>query len=1018
MSTNLCRAGLAVVTMIGLLIGSGGAQTLAGMARSGIDSSAFAKSDDGAPAGHPTADMANPLGPYANRGNPMPPVAGPLPTVSPLASGAYVNFESPPVKALALNAAATRLLAVNAPAGSLTILDVTPGASPPLRVVQEIPVGIDPVSVAIQPGDRFAWVANFISDNISVVDLQTGVVIRVIDVGDEPVNVLFTPDGAYAYVVLQGPHALSTPPFDQFSSLVTVETGTGQIVGTLALDMNTARAAVYHPQSARIIIAALHSGNNTTVVGEQIVREFGPSADGDSLPAIEIVRQFSATAAAFAQGSLAPYPDASPLPGAPLVHRIVPDAGKASPWSTVLAILDGDDGDGKPDPAMIALYAQETGATNAAAILQRVMADAKDTADHDLVVIDARSPAAPTVERIIGGVGTTLTGLALDPAGGRVIVTAMEARNTVRLKGALRGHFMDHQVVFVDWPWSPIATPPQTLDLHAEVPQFNQTTVPNPAAIAASLANPVDVVVSPDGRQAYVASLGTGRIGVIDLTTGRPTARIDVGRGTRSLTLDAAGRRLFAYNRTDHSVAQVDVTSPTPVLAAVRPLFNAEPQAIRNGRDFLYSTRLSNNFGSSCAMCHLDAGLDHLAWDLGDAGATQPDQAPHNVCNNPNQPCMVNHPLKGPMVTQSLRGLRDHEAFHWRGDKPQFVDFAEAFESLLGGPAISPQDMLAFDAFIKTVEYPPNPFWNRDNSPKDPAFANGAVIYTTGGPMGANCQACHMVQHDGAALLPGFTDDGGMDLGFLFAQVQEVTQLRALYKKFPSDRYNGVGLLHDGRIEREDNGHALETFLRRFFRNLNAQSRSDLIAMVTAFPTNATNVVGWQTRIRGAASPQQQADIGLMITQSNAAPSRCDVIAQGRLSGIERGFVYQRPEVVPPADQHLLATFRSDTGELISLSSLLGLAQSGTLVVTATPPGSGARLAIDWDGDCILNGLDPFPRSNADFNRSGAVSVQDIFDFLSALFADDPTSDFNWSGSVSVQDIFDFLSAYFAGGCP
>jgi len=52
----------------------------------------------------------------------------------------------------------------------------------------------------------------------------------------------------------------------------------------------------------------------------------------------------------------------------------------------------------------------------------------------------------------------------------------------------------------------------------------------------------------------------------------------------------------------------------------------------------------------------------------------------------------------------------------------------------------------------------------------------------------------------------------------------------------------------------------------------------------------------------------------------------------------------------------------------------------------------------------------------ADFNCSGIVSVQDIFDFLSAWFAGSPLADFN-GGGLAVQDIFDFLSAWFAG-CP
>lgn len=50
-----------------------------------------------------------------------------------------------------------------------------------------------------------------------------------------------------------------------------------------------------------------------------------------------------------------------------------------------------------------------------------------------------------------------------------------------------------------------------------------------------------------------------------------------------------------------------------------------------------------------------------------------------------------------------------------------------------------------------------------------------------------------------------------------------------------------------------------------------------------------------------------------------------------------------------------------------------------------------------------------------DFNQSGSVTVQDIFDFLAAWFAVNPTADFNSTAGVTVQDIFDFLAAWFAG---
>ena len=51
----------------------------------------------------------------------------------------------------------------------------------------------------------------------------------------------------------------------------------------------------------------------------------------------------------------------------------------------------------------------------------------------------------------------------------------------------------------------------------------------------------------------------------------------------------------------------------------------------------------------------------------------------------------------------------------------------------------------------------------------------------------------------------------------------------------------------------------------------------------------------------------------------------------------------------------------------------------------------------------------------ADFNNSGTIEVQDIFDFLNAWFAGSPSADFNRSGGLEVQDIFDFLNGWFAG---
>ncbi len=66
-------------------------------------------------------------------------------------------------------------------------------------------------------------------------------------------------------------------------------------------------------------------------------------------------------------------------------------------------------------------------------------------------------------------------------------------------------------------------------------------------------------------------------------------------------------------------------------------------------------------------------------------------------------------------------------------------------------------------------------------------------------------------------------------------------------------------------------------------------------------------------------------------------------------------------------------------------------------------------------GDMVLHFA--FRQCPADHNQSGAVTVQDIFDFLADYFAGNISADYNNSGTITVQDIFDYLALYFAGVC-
>ncbi len=78
----------------------------------------------------------------------------------------------------------------------------------------------------------------------------------------------------------------------------------------------------------------------------------------------------------------------------------------------------------------------------------------------------------------------------------------------------------------------------------------------------------------------------------------------------------------------------------------------------------------------------------------------------------------------------------------------------------------------------------------------------------------------------------------------------------------------------------------------------------------------------------------------------------------------------------------------------------------------AACPGTfrGVGVTCDFAGN-------PVTCCRANFNQVGGVTIQDVFDFLTAYFTTSPSADINGVGGVTVQDVFDFLTLFFAG-CP
>jgi YVTN family beta-propeller protein len=86
--------------------------------------------------------------------------------------------------------------------GTVSIVDDT-------TIVTNITVGSNPSGVAVTPDGTKTYVANYNSNNISVIDNLTNTILATITVGTSPISVAITPDNSKAYVVNQGSNSIS-----------------------------------------------------------------------------------------------------------------------------------------------------------------------------------------------------------------------------------------------------------------------------------------------------------------------------------------------------------------------------------------------------------------------------------------------------------------------------------------------------------------------------------------------------------------------------------------------------------------------------------------------------------------------------------------------------------------------------------------------------------------------------------------------------------------------------------------
>lgn len=841
------------------------------------------------------------------------------------AQSTYPLFESGQSRPIALSPDGSKLYTVNTPDHRLEIFEVTAAG---LRPYASVPVGLEPIAVAALNAAE-VWVVNHLSDSVSVVDVASNPprVRRTLLVGDEPGDVVFAgPDRRRAFVTAahRGQNVRFDPQF--FTAGVgradvwvfdadNLGSGLGgQPITVLNLFGDTPRALAVSPDGTTVYAAVFRSGNRTTVVPE------GAIPDGAMPP--------PTTSA-----------DGRPAPPASLVVQY--------------------DGSHWRDPA------------------GRVWDDAVrfSLPDKDVFAIDAMA-SPPREIRSWSGVGTVLFNMAVNPVSGKVYVSNTEARNDVRFEGpgvyagsTVRGHVVDNRVTVLD---SGGAHP---MDLNAHI---RRESVPGPPfERGRSLALPGAMAFTSDGATMFLAAFASGKIQQIplaELDAGSyrpsPSSAIPIpGGGPSGLALDESRGLLHVMSRFDNTLSTVRISDRLTV-SRVR-LHHREPDTVVRGRKIFYDAKGSSAHGdASCASCHVFGDTDDLSWDLGNPeSGLIPNPNPFRFPLGLAGPDF--HPMKGPMFTQTLRSLPSHGPLHWRGDRTGgndpvrdpmdtrsgLLQFAGAFDSLLGrGAPLDAPSMQALADFILDLRAPPNPVRNLDNS-LTAAQARGRDLYHTAITSGAGaCVACHRLD----AAKGQFGTDG-MSSFDGFPQLFKIPTLRSAYSKvgmfgmpessefrsgdngFMGDQIRGFGFSFDGSVD------TLPRFLRaRVFNFAGGEAqRRDVAEFLLAFDADFAPIVGQQVTRSAGTAVAVDSRIDLLLAR--AAAAECDVIVHGAVQGRPRGWI-----------RLASGLFRGDRAGEAAISDrdlrALALIPGQQLTYMAVPPGTGARLGIDRDGDGWLDG--------------------------------------------------------------
>ncbi len=417
------------------------------------------------------------------------------------------------------------------------------------------------------------------------------------------------------------------------------------------------------------------------------------------------------------------------------------------------------------------------------------------------------------------------------------------------------------------------------------------------------------------------------------------------------------------------------------------------------GRALFYDGQRSLKQNLSCESCHVEGMFDHLVWNLSDPA---PDD-------------------KGVLFTQSLKGIEFTKPYHWRGER-ELIDFNPAFDGLLGGTQLTPDQFADFEEFLFGVHDMANPFEDPRRVVSDDKQATrfdftthflasavrGQELYFRSATIGtATCQDCHTLPtgtdneffpdspadtaHRNTFKNPGYNGLWRKEQGTRVT-VKEVNRPDELRPPL------GAGTSHAGLVNGVFEFNTKDDF------TITERQREDVAFFVHQIDQGLAPAVHRAALVSPAGLHRREVE-GYLMDQ--ARKRNCDVAVLGSVDLGNgpvrlRWFWDRAADLFVPEDAGLAS-------RPLSFFFQQAQAGTGTNLFVGLPVGMGRRFGVDQDNDLLFEldeaqlGTDP---------RDEDTDDDSFLDGTEVRFGSDPTDGGSMPGTAqgpaitSVREMF------------